>query len=84
MKVNDEQKEKLAEQFGKVLRVHREKAGLSQESLAGETGLDRTYISLLERGKRAPTIYTIFQLSEKLKIKPSSMVAEVESIYLTD
>ena len=84
MKKGNEQKEKLAIKFGQVLRMHREKAKLSQEELASDIGMDRTYISLLERGKRTPTISTVFQLSTKLNIKPSNLVAEVEGIYFTE
>ena len=37
--------------FGKVLREIRMEKSLSQEELAHVCGLDRTYISLMERGK---------------------------------
>jgi transcriptional regulator with XRE-family HTH domain len=42
--------------FGQVLRELREKENISQEKLAEYCELDRTYISLLERGLRQPTI----------------------------
>ena len=64
--------------FGKVLREKRKCAGLSQEKLAFMCGLDRTYIGLLERGQRQPSISTIFVICEKLNICPSQMVKEVE------
>ena len=69
--------------FGKVLRELREKNSLSQEKLAEFCDLDRTYISLLERGLRQPTLTTLFKLSSALKIKPSEMV-ELVDIKLTD
>ncbi|QEP42988.1 XRE family transcriptional regulator [Ectothiorhodospiraceae bacterium BW-2] len=43
-----------------------------------ETGLDRTYISLMERGLRAPSIHTLFVLAQHLACKPSQMMAELE------
>jgi DNA-binding XRE family transcriptional regulator len=64
--------------FGKVLRSLREEKNLSQEQLALLSELDRTYISLLERGKRRPTINTLFALSEPLNIKPSKIIEKVE------
>lgn len=64
--------------FGTVLRELREKNNLSQEKLAEYCDLDRTYISLLERGLRQPTISTIFKLSKALNLKPSSLVEMVE------
>lgn len=54
--------------FGELLRRLRTKAGLTQEVLAFEAGLDRTYISLLELGKRTPSLNTIYLLSIGLKI----------------
>jgi transcriptional regulator with XRE-family HTH domain len=65
--------------FGIVLRELREKNKLSQEKLAEYCDLDRTYISLLERGLRQPTITTLFKLSNALNIKPSELVELVES-----
>jgi len=66
--------------FGIVLRNNRIKAGISQEKLAFGCNLDRTFISLLERGKRRPTLDTIFKLSKSLNILPSILIAEVESL----
>jgi len=50
--------------FGKVLREMRTEKKISQEKLAELCGLDRTYISLFERGLRQPTITTIFKISK--------------------
>ncbi|MCE4564357.1 helix-turn-helix transcriptional regulator [Maribellus sp. CM-23] len=64
--------------FGKVIRELREEKKLSQEKLAELCDLDRTYISLLERGLRQPTITTIFKLGKALGISPSKLVEQVE------
>ena len=69
--------------FGDVLRKRRLKAGFSQEQLALDCGLDRTFISLLERGLRQPTLTTLFVLADSLGIKPSRLIAAVESINNT-
>src|ERR1700745_3160953 len=45
------------------LRVGR---GLSQENLAVDAGIDRTYVSRLERGLENPTVAVLEQLSEAL------------------
>jgi transcriptional regulator with XRE-family HTH domain len=64
--------------FGKVLRKLREKQNLSQEKLAEYCDLDRTYISLLERGLRQPTISTLFKIAEALEMSPSEIIRQVE------
>ncbi len=68
----------VVEVFGKVLRELRETNKLSQEKLAEYCELDRTYISLLERGLRQPTITTIFKLAKALNVSPSRLIEKVE------
>ena len=64
----------LEKTFGQVLQKIRLKSGLSQEQLAFDSGYHRTYISLLERGQKNPSLKTIFQLAKALKIKPSEII----------
>jgi transcriptional regulator with XRE-family HTH domain len=70
----------LEKAFGQALRKIRMKSGLSQEELGFKSGYHRTYISLLERGLRSPTLKTIFDLSSTLDITPSIFVRLVETI----
>lgn len=63
-----------------VLKNYRKAACLSQERLAYESGLDRTYISFLERGLRKPTIHTLFRLCSALDVQPSTFIQEVEKL----
>ncbi|MBS9806333.1 helix-turn-helix transcriptional regulator [Bacillus toyonensis] len=69
---------KIEQAFGIVLHRHRTNLQLSQEEVAFQSGLDRTYISLLERGKRKPTINTLFSLAKTLKVRPAQLIKEVE------
>lgn len=62
--------------FGQVLLECRLKSGLSQEKLALAASLDRTYISLLERGLRQPTLTTVFKIAEILEIAPATMISK--------
>lgn len=71
----------ISKAFGTVLRKYRKLAGLSQEQLALQCDLDRTYIGLLERAERQPSISTIFIICEVLKIKPHELIEEVEKLY---
>lgn len=66
------------EAFGEVLKKYRKKAKLSQEELALSCGLDRTYIGLLERSKRQPTLSTIFKIAEVVGVAPHVIIREVE------
>ena len=68
----------IEEAFGKVLRGFRLEKKFSQEELAHICGLDRTYISLMERAKRKPTITTIFALASSLNVLPSFLISATE------
>lgn len=52
--------------FGQAVRAFRLKKGLSQEELAAAAGLDRTYISGLERGVRNPALTTQEKVAKAL------------------
>jgi len=64
--------------FTKVLKSLRIKRNLTQEELAFRSGLDRTYISMLERGIHLPTLTTLFALSKALQIKASELIRLIE------
>lgn len=64
--------------IGVELRKAREGAGLTQVQLAKAAGLHRTYISLLERDKKSPTVDVLFRLCRAIGIKPSRFVARLE------
>ncbi|HFT2186117.1 TPA: helix-turn-helix domain-containing protein [Bacillus cereus] len=66
--------------FGEVLRRHRKKANFSQEQLALQCNLDRTYIGLLERAQRQPSISTIFVICKVLNIAPHKLIQEMEGV----
>ena len=69
----------LEQAFGRVLRDLRRQRGVSQEHLALECDLDRSYISILERGLHQPSLRTIFKLAESLAVTPSEIVKGVET-----
>lgn len=53
---------------GPAFRQLRERANLSQEGFALEAGLDRTYVSGIERGVRNPSLKSMQRLAETLGI----------------
>jgi transcriptional regulator with XRE-family HTH domain len=73
-------KANLQRQFGKLIKRRREAAGLTQEVLADAAGVHRTYISLLERGMRAPTIEVVRLLAKALRTTMTSIIAELEGV----
>jgi transcriptional regulator with XRE-family HTH domain len=68
----------IEEAFGAVLRELRISCGVTQETLAFNAQLDRTFISLLERGQRQPSLATVFRLSNALRLPPAEIVDRVE------
>ncbi len=70
----------VAKAFGQVLRERRQVAGFTQEALALEAGVDRTFISLLERGGRQPTLTTLWKLARVLDVAPSDLVGRTERV----
>lgn len=65
--------------FGKVLREYRTKAGLSQDMLADKADLDRTFIGMLERGTRGPSLESLFALARALDVTPQTLVAKTSA-----
>ena len=60
--------------FGRRLRALRERRGLSQEALADEADLDRTYVSGVERGRRNISLLSIYRLARALGCEPHELL----------
>lgn len=58
----------IEKQLGQRISDYRKKMGISQEKLALLSGLDRTYISGIERGKRNPSILSLQKIINVLEI----------------
>lgn len=63
---------------GRALRRHRLAKGLSQEEFADLCGLDRTYVSGIERGLRNPTVVVLERMAAVLGI-PSKAFLQIEA-----
>ena len=64
--------------FGRILREQRAAAGVSQEQLALNADVDRTFVSQMERGIRQPSLTTLFKLAKALEVQPSTLVSRAE------
>lgn len=71
---NNDLEKKALLKFGKHIRDIRKARDLSQEKLAEEMGVHRTYIGMIERGEKNPTYITILRLACALKISISELV----------
>jgi transcriptional regulator with XRE-family HTH domain len=70
----------LAEHFGLAVRRHRESLRLSQEGLADRSGLDRTYLSGVERGVRNPTLEVMQKIAFGLGVDLDVVFATAREI----
>lgn len=61
---------------GQNIAKYRKEKGFSQEELAFETDLHRTYISGIERGIRNPTIVNIQRIAKALNISANKLLEE--------
>lgn len=64
----------VREVIGLNARRARLEKGLSQEQVAERMGIDRAYISGLERGERNPTATTIWHLAKALGVEPADLM----------
>lgn len=64
--------------FGHVLKKWRQSRKLTQAELAAACKLDRTYISMLERGTKQPTLTTILVLAKSLKLPAEELIRQTE------
>lgn len=55
--------------LGVRVRELREGLTLSQEAFAHKAGLDRTYVSGVERGRRNPTLDVLYRLADALEVE---------------
>lgn len=60
--------------LGANVRRYRKLAGMSQEELALDSGLKRSYVSDLERGTRNPSVRALGRLASALSVEPSRLL----------
>lgn len=68
----------IAKRLGARIQELRLEKGLSQEALAFEAGLHRTYISHVERGSRNITVIGLCKVAKGLKVSPSDILKNIK------
>ncbi len=64
--------------LGDELRKARKAAGVTQEQLAFDAEIDRTYVSQLENDKKSPTIDVFLRICDALGVSASTLIANIE------
>lgn len=65
--------------LGAAIRRARAERGMSQEQLALEAGLDRTYVGGIERGERNPSYANLLKIADTLRTPLSIIIRDAES-----
>jgi transcriptional regulator with XRE-family HTH domain len=60
--------------LGKNLRRARDRLGLTQEEVAGRSGVHATEVSRIEAGKRDPRVTTVERLAKAVGVSPSDLL----------
>ena len=68
----------ISKRFGAAVRQRRMAAGLSQETLAERAGLHPTYVSMVERAVRNPTLDVSAGIAEALKVALPKLLDEAQ------
>lgn len=69
--------------FGQRVREIRKSRGLSQESMAALSGIDRSYMGHIERGEKNITLTKIYQISDALGIEVADLFPRSEAANLS-
>ena len=73
--------------YGKAVRVARAISGIQQKELADRAGLNSSYVSLIEMGKRKPSLKAVRALSNALELPPDLLTllgTEAEDLAVAD
>jgi transcriptional regulator with XRE-family HTH domain len=68
--------DKLSAIVGNNIKKYRKKFGISQEKLAENAGLHRTYIGGIERGERNITLDSLQVIAAALNVAPAELIVE--------
>lgn len=67
----------VLEEFGTRVRARRLRLGITQEDLAHDAGVHRTYVGSVERGERNITIRNLVRIARALEVDPGTLVRHI-------
>lgn len=68
MKKNQTINRKILKHLGVNIKFYRTKLNISQETLAFDVNVDRTYITAIEQGVKSPSIYCLYLIAQRLGV----------------
>lgn len=71
---------KILGAFGKRLKTFRKERKMTQEELAEKLALHNSYIGLLERGERIPSLITLDRIAKHFGVKPADLISEEKKV----
>ncbi len=72
---------KLINALGGEVKARRDELDLTQEDIAHRCGIDRPFVTLIEGGKKQPTISTLYKLSMALELTFGEFASRIEARY---
>ncbi len=71
--------DRLYAEFGKLVRRHRQRLGLTQDQLAERVALARTSITNIEQGRQKVLLHQLFQFAESMGVSPEAILPSSHS-----
>lgn len=68
--------QRLYAEFGRLLRDHRVREGLTQQDMADRVGLSRTSITNIELGKQHVSLHLLYKLASVVNTSPSNLLPD--------
>jgi transcriptional regulator with XRE-family HTH domain len=68
----------LVQALGVVLKERRQELGMTQEDLAGEAELDRAFITMMEAGKKQPSVSVFWKLATGVRLSAAELATRVD------
>ena len=66
---------KLRKSLGRKIKKMRREIGITQEELAHEAGIERSYMGYIERGEKNPSLEKLHSIAKALKVSISQLVS---------